>query len=467
MFQLVLRLRNSLWRFGSNAWGHSGFRYGGHSAYVIELWAEALGRIMATVKGGGMFVVRMVLSICVASVILTSAGCAFLPTNGPSSLDVRAGQSDPEGLPYGLVSVSPRVVDIVGKSSPRLSSVFADRRPPKEIRFGVGDIVNVTVFEAMAGGLFIPAEAGVRPGNFITLPNQAVDSDGNISVPYAGSIRAKGKTAVEVQRAIVDAIKSRALDPQVVVSLVDQRTSLISVLGEVGTPSRFPANAGGEYILDALARAGGPRSQGFDTWVMLERQGRRATVPFGALVYEPANNIYVHPYDTIYVYREPQTFLAFGAVGGTLGGTSGSGQISFDAWRLSLAEAVAKAGGLNHTLADPASVFLYRGEPRQLAEELGIDCSRFEGPIVPVVYNVNFRDPAAYFLATKFQMRNKDVIYASNSTSVEVAKAMDYFRLIVGTVNDPIVAATNAYTLKSVVGGASASIINVAAPAAK
>src|SRR5215471_12236648 len=38
-----------------------------------------------------------------------------------------------------------------------------------------------------AGGLFIPLEAGIRPGNFIRLPNQAVDNNGNITVPYAGT----------------------------------------------------------------------------------------------------------------------------------------------------------------------------------------------------------------------------------------------------------------------------------------
>jgi hypothetical protein len=64
--------------------------------------------------------------------------------------------------------------------------------------------VGVTIFEASSGGLFIPAEAGVRPGNFITLPNQAVDHDGNISVPYAGTIRAKGRTPTEVQKALVE-----------------------------------------------------------------------------------------------------------------------------------------------------------------------------------------------------------------------------------------------------------------------
>src|SRR5262249_37920585 len=160
------------------------------------------------------------------------------------------------------------------------------------------------------------------------------------------------------------------------------RTSLISVLGDVNTPARFPAAQAGERLLDAITRGGGPKSQGFDSWVMLERDGRRATLPFGALVYEPSNNIYVRPNDTIYLYREPQTFLAFGATGsGALGVPN---QFPFDQWRLSLAEAVAKAGGLNDLRADPGAVFIYRGEPRKLLEAMGVNVSKNEGPIVPV-----------------------------------------------------------------------------------
>ena len=222
----------------------------------------------------------------------------------------------------------------------------------------------ITIFEAAAGGLFIPSEAGVRPGNFVQLPNQAVDERGDITVPYAGAVRALGRTAAEIQTSIVNALKNRAIEPQVVVSLVTQNTSLISVLGEVNTPSRFPASAAGEKILDEITRAGGPKAQGYDTWVMLERNGKRATVPFGALVYDPANNIFARPNDTIYLYQEPQTFVEFGASGQ-------QGQFNFGAWRISLAEAVAKAGGLNDTLADPASVFIYRGEPRKFAEQTG------------------------------------------------------------------------------------------------
>jgi polysaccharide export outer membrane protein len=363
-----------------------------------------------------------------------------MPVAGPQSWDVRAHVADGDSLPYALVKINPDVVDVLASFTPRLSSAFSDKRPPKEIKFGIGDIVSVTVFEAAAGGLFIPSEAGVRPGNFVSLPNQAVDSMGNITVPYAGAIRALDRTPAEVQQSIVNALRNRAIDPQVVVSLVEQRTSLISVLGEVNTPARFPASAAGEKILDEITRAGGPKGQGFDTWVMLERDGKRATVPFGALVYEPENNIFARPNDTIYVYREPQTVVVFGASGQ-------QGQFNFDAWRISLAEAVAKAGGLNDTLADPASVFVYRGEVREVAERLGVDTSNFEGPIIPVVYNVNFRDPSGYFMATKFQMHNKDVIFASNAAAVEQAKIMNYIRLVTATANDPVVAATNGWVL--------------------
>src|SRR5215471_4447115 len=383
---------------------------------------------------------------------LVGAGCSIMPTTGPEIGEIYRGgdTDDPTRLPYALVKITPQVIDTLTSYAPRIGTVFPDRRPPREITFGIGDSVSVSIFEAAAGGLYIPIEAGVRPGNFITLPNQNVDTSGNISVPYAGAIRALGRTPSQVQKDIVDAIKNRAIEPQAVVALVEQRTSLISVLGEVNTPNRFPASYAGEHLLDSITRAGGPKAQGHETWVMLEREGRRATAPFGALVYEPPNNIWTHPGDTIYLYREPQTFVAFGAVSANTITGGVQGVVNFDAWRISLAEGIGKAGGLNDNLAEPSAVFLYRGETRQVAERLGIDCARFPGPIIPVIYNLNLRNPDGFMLATKFQMRNKDVLYIANATSVEISKALNYFRLTVATVNDPIVAATNAYNLNIV-----------------
>jgi polysaccharide biosynthesis/export protein len=410
-----------------------------------------MGRILES-NGGCVRTIRTVVVLAVVGSVLASAGCTqpWMPVAGPESWDVRSQAVDVTAtgnhLPYALVVLDPRVMALLTSSAPGFSGMFADRRPPLQIKFGIGDTVGVTIFEAAAGGLFIPAEAGVRPGNFVQIPNQNVDIRGNITVPYAGTVRAVDRAPEEVQQSIVDALKNRAIEPQVVVSLVTQNTSLISVLGEVNGPARFPVSYAGEKILDSITRAGGPKGQGYDTWVMLERSGKRATVPFGALVYDPKNNIFSRPNDTIYLYREPQTFVAFGASGH-------QGQFNFEAWRISLAEAMAKAGGLNDFLADPAAVFVYRGERREFAAALGVDISKFDGSVIPVVYNVNFRDPAGYFLATKFEMRNKDVVFASNAAAIEQAKVMNYIRLVTATVNDPIVAATNAYILKAAAGG--------------
>jgi polysaccharide biosynthesis/export protein len=375
-----------------------------------------------------------------------------MPVSGPESWDVKSGQADPESIPYGLVRLTPKSLDVLAAHAPRIAGEFTDQRGPQNIRFGIGDVLGVTIFEAGAGGLFIPLETAVRQGNYVTLPNQEVDVQGNISVPYAGAIHAQGRTAIELQNAIVDALKDLALKPQAVVTLINQRASSFSILGDVRSSGRFPALPSGERILDAIARAGGLAFAGNESWVVFERDRKRALVPFGAVVDIPANNIFVRANDLIYVYHEPQTFLAFGASGR-------QGQFPFEAWHISLAEAVAKASGLSDTQADPGSTFVYRGEPRQVAAQLGVDVSKYKGPIIPVIYNIDLRDPAGYFLASKFEVRNKDVIYASNAGSVEVSKFLTYVRLIVGTATDPIVAANFGYALKAAINGTPATTV--------
>lgn len=394
--------------------------------------------------GGGMIFSRqfpLSLVIAVAGAIL--GGCAITPVSGPQSWDIAQGTETE--LPYGLVKVRLETVNLLAGHAPRLAGAFNDRRGPQTVVIGVGDIVGVTIFDT-GGGLFVPGDTGIRPSNVITVPPQAVGVDGNIVVPSAGITPAKGKTVAQVQQTIVAALKNRALEPNVVVTILDQRASSYTVLGEVRASGRFPVLQSGERLLDAIGRAGGLAGQGNETWIVLERQGKRAMVPFGALVDEPDNNIYIRPQDTIYAYREPQTFLAFGAAGR-------QGQYAFDAWHVSLAEAIAKATGLSDTQANPSAVFVYRGETREVARELGIDVAGYQGPLIPVIYHLDLRDPGGYFLASKFLMRNKDVVYASNAVSVEATKFLTYISQIVRTAQDPINLGISGYTLKAAAEG--------------
>ncbi|HEY1945107.1 MAG TPA: polysaccharide biosynthesis/export family protein [Roseiarcus sp.] len=352
------------------------------------------------------------------------AACTVLPESGPSrrSVEANATVSISSGTPvfdYALVdlnrSVLPYIVD-VGPGS--LYRTFGTGRgPAPAILVGIGDTVQVTLFEAQAGGLFIPTDAGSRPGNFVTLPPQLVDNRGYITVPYAGQIRALNRTTPAIQQDIVNKLKDRAIEPQAIVAISSQTSTEVSVVGEVNQPNKFPVNPNGDTVLDAISRAGGIKDQGYENYVTLQRHGLKGTVYFLNLVTDPKENIFVKPGDQIYVAFYQRSFVAFGATGA-------SGQFKFQQEILTLNDAVGKAGGLLDNRSDPGQVFVYRLEDRRALEKMGVDVSRFPGDRswIPTIYRVNFRDPSGFFASRKFPMRDGDVIYVDNADQVELSK---------------------------------------------
>jgi polysaccharide export outer membrane protein len=377
------------------------------------------------------------------------SGCSALPASGPHHRDIAEGASsallsDPTTVAfnYVLLDINRLVLDNVAHIGP--GSFFRTfgkgHGPPPVIRIGAGDVVQVSIFESTSGGLFIPPEAGVRPGNFVTLPAQEVDRAGTITVPYAGLVPAVGRTVSEVQKDIEQRLVKRAIEPQVVVALVERNASEVTVVGDVvAVANRFKIRPGGERVLDMIAKASGLKHPGYELFVTLQRGKRRSTIYFPTLVNSPRENIYVAPGDTLYVFREQQKFLAIGAVG-SAGQTSGlTGQFAFEQERLSLNEAIAKAGGLLDFRANPGQVFLYRIEHREMLERMNVDLSGFppEQTNIPVVYRANFRDPSSFFFAQGFPMRHRDVIYVSNADAVEVTKFLDYLLRLTGAVAGP------------------------------
>lgn len=369
---------------------------------------------------------------------LALSGCSFLPAQGPSASDIaqQAGSADGQGDPrYLIADLTPGTVAVL-KSVPNLTLAgrFGTHPGAASPVIGFGDSVSVTVWEAASGGLFSSAAInGVTAGSHsAAIPAQAIGRDGAITIPYAGRIHVAGQTPAQVEKTIVARLQGKAIEPQALVTVTGNLSNSVTVTGEVTGGAQVPLTARGERILDVIASAGGVKAPVHDVFISLSRGSSTAKIPMQALLADPRENIFVRPRDVVTVESQPQTFTAFGA--------TGTNQlVKFDAAGITLEEAVAKAGGLSGGLANPEGVFLLRSESAAIARRLDPSYPAPAGGRVNVVYRINLKDAATYFLAREFQVRNKDVIYVAAAPATEFYKAMQLF----STLTQPAITAAS------------------------
>lgn len=375
------------------------------------------------------------------SALLATVGCTnFIPSSGPriegimAPATVQAGDPGPAsnpGLRYALLTLDSTVIAGMEADKPlALFSTGLQSRPVAEVRFGLGDILSITIFETQAGGLFIPADSGARPGNFVTLPQQQVGRSGMVTIPFAGEVKANGRTAEELEKAIAGRLRQRALEPQVIVTLVERRSSTVSVIGDVAQSLRFALDPGGERLLGAIARAGGTRFAPHETLVTLQRGGVAESAILADVVEDPRLNVQLTGDDTIIVARQQRYFLAIGAVGQSASITQLNRRFAFEDRRLSLGDAIARAGGLQDDRANPSAVFLFRFEKRAALTRLGITLPELPGEEIPTVYRADLLNPASMFLVQRFPMRHNDLIFVSNAPSSDLLKFLNIIQPI-------------------------------------
>jgi polysaccharide export outer membrane protein len=359
-------------------------------------------------------------------------GC--VPSNGPGS---RAIVSDGKLVdpPFALISLNQGVAErLASQRAPNLAEKFGVGTAAPTLTLGVGDVVIVTIFEAAAGGLFSGETGSVGGTKNVNLPPQPVTREGTISVPYVGQVRAAGLTPAEVGKVIQTALKDKAIEPQVIVTVASSPSNFVTMAGDIGVPGQLPLALGGSRLLDTISVAGGPKGAYYNTFVTLTRKGGSVTVNLGEIVRDPRQNIYLQPNDLIYVNVDPQVYMAFGATGR-------NATVPFSTDRLTLAEAVGQAGGLSDLRADPRGVFVFRYEdPDIYAAIRAIEPDALGSPAttsvgVPVVYRIDMDDPQTFFVAQRFLMRNSDVMYVSTATSVELQKLLNVFTGSLGGVN--------------------------------
>jgi polysaccharide export outer membrane protein len=349
--------------------------------------------------------------------------CSSIPTSGPSTSQVSA--SGAAANPAGI-----QIVDVTDDVARKL---FAERRVGNfadelgnstsfQQQLGVGDTIEVSIWEAPPATLFGAAQLDSKGSGsnarVTVLPDQTIEGSGNINVPFAGEVKAAGRTPAELERNITARLKNIAHDPQVLVKLSRNATSYVTVVGDVASSNRMPLSARGERVLDALASAGGVKQPVDKITIQVTRGDKVASLPLATVIRDPRQNVPLHAGDVVTALFQPFSFTSLGATGK-------NEEINFEAQGITLAQALARSGGLQDSRSDAQGVFIFRLEDASALPWPNMPARTTADGKVPVVYRVNLRDPNTFFVAQSFMMDNKDLLYVSNAPIAEVQKFLN------------------------------------------
>lgn len=122
--------------------------------------------------------------------------------------------------------------------------------PPDMTMLGVGDVVRISVYQ--------------NPD--LTIDAARISEVGQINFPLIGSVSISGLTINAAEQKIAKALRDGGfvLKPQVTIQVSQIRSNVISVLGQVGRPGRYPIDTVGSKVSEMIAAAGGVTPGGSD-----------------------------------------------------------------------------------------------------------------------------------------------------------------------------------------------------------
>ncbi|MBI1416113.1 MAG: polysaccharide export protein [Limimaricola sp.] len=356
--------------------------------------------------------------------LLASCG---LPRSGPNKREIFSGSVLREGDAY-VLTVDDRV-NRIASLTPALgfSASFENAGVLGSDTISPGDKLGLTIFENVDTGLLAPTGAKASQ-----LTDIEVDGNGNIFVPYAGTIHAAGNSPTTVQRLITEKLQDQTPSPQVMVRRVPGDGSTVSIVGAVGGQGVYPIERPTRTLSAMIAKAGGVTVKPEIAQITLIRGNKSGSIWFEDLYNHPGNDIALRNGDRIVVQQDTRSFTALGATGS-------QSRVSFQSQTISAIEAIAQVGGLTANSADPTGVFVFRNEPEEIARQLVGDNS-LQGA-QRVIYVLDLTKPNGMFMARDFSIRDKDTVYVTEAPFTQFNKTI---AAITGTLNSGRVVANAA-----------------------
>lgn len=412
----------------------------GNGAAPLGVAGGNIGDMRQTVLNGKQAAgLKRIFALAVAATSLALlAGC--VPNDGPLASKVVSSGADKTvtitdaGITFDVIQVDQRVANsVTALGQPSLEQTFGFGSAPGTPVIGVGDELSVLIFEAGPDGLFSTIERKSTNIPVVVQPN------GFGQIPYAGSIKFAGKTLEQARQEVAQALKAKAVEPDVVVNISKNFSRMVSVQGAVNQPQMVILGLSPQPLTSVIASGGGPAKPPYDTYVTLTRGRKSSTVLLQSVIDDPKEDIMIQPRDKIFLTYDPQTFTA-------LGNVYKSGKIPFETSTLTLVEAAALSGGARAELADPKGYFIFRYEYEVVYRQV-VGEQRFHDLLkqgmapdregrYPIVYRIDMTDPQSYLVTQSFPVRNKDVLYLARHPTTDLVKFIQIIRGPVALARD-------------------------------
>ncbi|MEW6538338.1 MAG: polysaccharide biosynthesis/export family protein [Pseudomonadota bacterium] len=384
---------------------------------------------------------RTILPLAIVAIL---GGCSTLPRDGPSGASVNAGATTASALgSYALVPLTFEATERMKQVPPQFFGSLAagSSDQPADV-IGEGDSLAISIFDpsgslfggALGSGSTPASKAATLSGGNQALPGATVDRSGSVTIPFGGQVRVQGLTSTQAAAAIRRALVGKVANPQVLVSIADNASNTVNVLGDVRQPGRAPLGVNSDRILDVIAAAGGSARSTDDLTISIQREGRTYTAPLSAVTTEFGENVRLQRGDVVNVQYKPRRFSTFG-------GLNAVAQVDMPAGPVTLTGALSKVGGLNTATANARRVLIFRFERPEVAQALGINQPATPRG-VPVVYELDFSDAANVFAATNMEVMPEDVIYVPLAGAAEMRKFFEVVQSLTRVVYDVSVTST-------------------------